>query len=296
MTTHILIQLLINGLIAGFILAPFTLGLSLIFNTTKTFHFAHAAAYTAIAYSFYFLNVTLKIPLVIAAVLSVLTAVGYGCLIEHFLYQFLEKRGSSASVKMISSLGLYTLTVNSLGLIFGDESRILSTQTQQTISIGSVNVTQIQLLNAVISIFVSVIILLLLRETRLDMLCRAMRDDQQLLKTMGVSVTRLRYAVFAIGTALAGVTAVCHSLETGIDPHIGMSVFLIAAVAMFIGGVSIFHGAFWGAILLSLAQSVSLIFLSANWRELVIFLGLIVFLMFKPEGVFTSRRRVEEVG
>ncbi|MDZ7369531.1 MAG: branched-chain amino acid ABC transporter permease [candidate division KSB1 bacterium] len=287
-------QLLANGLIAGCAYALVALGFALIYNTTRTFHFAHGAVYTLSAYFFYTLRNLWEWPLIPAFVVTLLIIAVLGILIDEFLYMPLVKRGSSQLIQLLSSLGLYIVLINFIAMIYGNETKVLNPGVQPTFSIGSLILTQIQVATAIVFVALFIGLIVLLKKTRLGKIIRAMRDDSQLVSVMGINPRRVRRVVFAMGSALAAVAAMLLGLDVGIDPNIGMAAVLNGAVAVIIGGVGIFTGAAVGALLLGILQSLAIWQASARWQDMVTFLVLILFLLFRPEGILGVRRRIEE--
>lgn len=288
-------QLLANGIIAGCAYALVALGFALIYNTTRTFHFAHGAVYTLAAYFFYTLCNLWEWPLIPAFVVTLLIIAVLGILIDEFIYMPLVKRGSSQLIQLLSSLGLYIVIVNFIAMIYGNETKVLSPGVQPTFSIGPLILTQIQVATAIAFVALFIALIVLLKKTRLGKIIRAMRDDPQLVSVMGINPRRVRRVVFALGSALAAVAAMLLGLDVGIDPNIGMAAVLNGAVAVIIGGVGIFAGAALGALLLGILQSLAIWQASARWQDMVTFLVLILFLLFRPEGILGVRRRIEEV-
>jgi branched-chain amino acid transport system permease protein len=74
-----------------------------------------------------------------------------------------------------------------------------------------------------------------------------------------------------------------------------MNALLNGAVAVIIGGIGIFEGAAVGGLGIGVLQSLAVWRLSTRWQDAVTFVLLIVFLLFRPQGVFGGRRRAEEV-
>ncbi len=287
-------QLLANGIIAGCAYALVALGFALIYNTTRTFHFAHGAVYTLSAYLFYTCRNLWDWPLFPAFVLTLGLVAIFGILIDEMIYMPLAKRGSSLLIQLLSSLGLYIVIVNFIAMIYGNETKVLSPGVQPTYSLGTVILTQIQVATAISFVVLFGAFFVILRKTRLGKIIRAMRDDPQLVSVMGINPRRVRRMVFALGSALAAVAAMLTGLDVGIDPNIGMPAILNGAVAVIIGGVGIFEGAALGALLLGILQSLAVWQASARWQEMITFLVLILFLIFRPEGILGTRRRVEE--
>jgi len=134
----------------------------------------------------------------------------------------------------------------------------------------------------------------ILRTTKLGRLIRALSDNPILVTVLGADVRRLRIWIFGLGSLLAGVASCLTALDVGMDPHIGMSAFLMAAVSMIVGGIGNFEGAALGAFLLGIVQSLLVWKISARWTEALAFLILVLFLLFRPEGLVGKRRRLEE--
>jgi branched-chain amino acid transport system permease protein len=288
-------QLLANGIASGCGFAIVALGFALIYNTTRTFHFAHGAVYTWSAYLLHtFLNLW-HLPLSVALGLTVLLAAVIGIAIDEVLYRPLVKRNSSQLIQMLSSLGLYIMLVNVLAMVYGNETKVLNPGIQPTYTFSGVILTQVQLVTIVCCIVLFIGLVLLLRRTRLGNIVRALRDDPELVSAVGVNPRRVRWAVFALGSALAAVAAMLAGLDIGIDPNIGMNALLNGAVAVIIGGIGIFEGAAVGGLGIGVLQSLAVWRLSTRWQDAVTFVLLIVFLLFRPQGVFGGRRRAEEV-
>lgn len=287
-------QLLANGLVTGCAYALVALGFALIYNTTHIFHIAHGAVYAVSAYLFYSFYVLWNIPLVGAALLTVLGAVIMGVLIDEMIYVPLNQQGASMLIHLLSSLGLYIALVNVIAMFYGNQTKVLSSGVQPTYSFGGIILTQIQVVTVVAAVVLLIGLFVLLRQTRLGQQLRAMRDDPELVTVMGINPRTLRRVVFALGSALAAVAAILLGLDVDIDPHIGLAAVLNGAVAVIIGGVGLFEGAALGAMVLGVLQSMVVWQASARWQEAVTFGMLILFLLFRPQGILGKQRRMEE--
>jgi len=114
------------------------------YNTTRVFHIAHGAVYTVGGYlSFYFL-IRLQWPLWAAIAGAVLLSGLLGTFMEWFLYAPLARRRSSPLVAFLSSLGFYTAAINVIALLFGNETQVLRSGVAETITVGGVIITKIQ--------------------------------------------------------------------------------------------------------------------------------------------------------
>jgi len=289
-----MIQFLANGFCKGAVIALVALGFGLIYTTTRVFHIAHAAIYVLGAYALYAALVLLKLPLPAAVGFGLLVAVIAGMLVDWTVYQPLAKRSASAAVVLISSLGVQIVFENLIALGFGNQTQILRAGIEKTFSFGSIILTQVQIAQAVVGILITGAFFLFLKHSRTGQLCRAISDDEILASVLGARVKRIRILVFALGSAFAAIGSMLVALDIGIDPHIGFSAVLTAAVACIIGGLRNFLAPAAGGVLLGLTQSLIVWRTSSKWEESVTFGILILFLLFRRQGLFGGVRRADE--
>jgi branched-chain amino acid transport system permease protein len=289
-----ILQLLANGLVAGCIYALVALGFGLIYNTTRIFHIAHGIIYTVAAYILYTFVRGLGLRFVWSLLLALTFATILGVGVEVFIYYPFYRKKASVGVILIGSLGIYIFLVNFVAMLYGNETKILSPGVEKTFHFSSVILTRIQLLEIVAFLILFSLSVLLLKKTKLGKIIRALADNPNLVTVLGVDVRRVRIYIFALGSFLAGVASCLVALDVGMDPNVGLGAFLIAAVAVIVGGVGIFEGAALGSFILAILQNLMIWKVSAKWQNALVFLILIFFLLFKPEGILGKRRRLEE--
>src|SRR4051812_37606687 len=102
-----MLQFLLNGICAGLGLALLALGFALIYHSTRVFHVAHAAVFTASGYAAYWVLASLHCRLPIAAVVALAAGSSIGLTLEWLVYRPLAVRGASALVVLIASFGAY---------------------------------------------------------------------------------------------------------------------------------------------------------------------------------------------
>ncbi len=288
-------QFLANGIIAGAVYSIVALGFGLIYNTSKTFHIAHGAVYTTAAYFFYLFYRILSLPLGVSLSFGLIAGVLLGVLIEILVYQPLYNRKAPSGVLLISSIGIYIFIVNLIAMSFGNETKVLSPGIAKTYQFGSVILTSIQIIELFTFVGIMLIYLVLLKKTNLGKSLRALAENPTLLSVFGIEPRRLMIIVFAVGSLLAGVSSCLVALDVGIDPNVGMAALLVSAVSVIIGGVGIFEAAAIGGFTISIIQNLAVWKFSARWQEAITFILLILFLLFRPQGILGRRKRVEEV-
>jgi branched-chain amino acid transport system permease protein len=217
-----------------------------------------------------------------------------GILIDKIVYRPHVNSEARPLIQLLSSLGLYIVVVNIIALFYGNETKVLLSGLQPTLSFGPVILTRIQVIEALSSLLLFSILLFILRRTKLGTIIRAMRDNPELVSALGIDSLEARRIVFALGSALASIAAILTSLEVGMNPNVGIGAILNGMVAMIIGGAAVFEGAVLGAFLLGIVQSLVIWQASAQWQDTFTFLLLTLFLLFRPEGILGVQRRVEE--
>jgi len=283
-----------NGLCKGSVYALVATGFGLIYTTSRVFHLAHGAVYTLAGYALFCSITFLHLPLFISAGLALLVAAVAGALIEVIVYRPLDRKQASSAVVMISSLGVYILLVNLMTMFLGNETRILHSGAEPTVTFANVILTRVQLAQIAVSALFVTAYWFFLRKNSLGRLCRAVADDSVLASVLGANVEATRLVVFVVGSSLAGVGAVLVALDVGVEPNKGFPIVLGAAVACIIGGLHRFIAPALGGILLGLVQGLVVWRTSDKWESLVTFAVLICFLLFRPQGLLGMRQRAEE--
>jgi branched-chain amino acid transport system permease protein len=294
-------QVVINGLVAGLLYALVALGFSVIYSGARVFHIAHGAFYTASTYlylAFAGLLSSLIISPATVLVGSVVLALAFvpllGYFSERIVYRPLAEKKAPTLVTFISSLGLYIILVNIIALLFGNETKVLNPTLEPSFSFAGAIVTRIQVIQLVVALAMIVGVLVLLRQSSLGRHIRALSDNPVLLNVLGINVKKVRAQVFILGTLLAGAASLLRAFDVGVDPHVGLSAVLTAAVAVIIGGVGFHLGAVLGALLIGFSQNIVVWYASAQWQEAVTFVVLVTVLLVRRKGLFAFQLRTEE--
>lgn len=289
----IIFQFLANGIAQGAVYALTALGFVLIYRITKVFNIAQGATYVISAYTFFFLTRMLGLPVFISLSLGIIFGILFAIIIEIFIFYPFYKREASSGVSLIASLGIYIFMVNLIALLFGNETKILSPGIEKTFSFAGIILTRIQILEIVVFIILALVILLYLNLSKTGRMIRAIIDNPKLCPALGMNIRLIRIIGCGIGGFLISTASTLVALDVGIDPHIGMNAILNGAVGMIIGGIDSISGAAIGGMALGIIQNLVVYQVSARWQNAITFALLILFLIFKPEGIFGIKKRVE---
>lgn len=287
-----LIQFLINGLINGAIYALVALGFSIVYNTTKIFHIAYSILYVTAPYLLFTFFNQLGFPIGIGITFSIIGTIILSLLIEILVYKPLDKKNSSLNVIMISSIGVMIVIINTIALIYGNNTKIINSEMAKSIAFADIIITYPQLIQFFVSIGLIALFMLFLKFSQFGIKTRAIRDDVYLCKLFALNITKFRLKLFALSAFFAASGGTLIAYDVGFDPYVGMPMLLNAVVALIIGGVGKFHAPIVGGFIIGLLQSLVVWKFSANWQDAVTFGLLIIFLLFRPQGIFGEKRRL----
>lgn len=281
------LQLLANGIIAGSVYALLGLGFGIIFSATRTFHFAHGAVYSMAGYLVFQFHVFWHLPLALAMALSLLGAILLGIGIEGLIYQPLRGVGASSMEILLSSLGLFILLQNFMIILWRSDPRVLpvAESIRKGVEMGGIWVTYLQLIIIAISFGLWGILLVFSQRTKMGKAIRALESDPEMTEIVGIDPVYIRFLVYGMGSALAGVSSILTTMDMGIDPNSGIMALLIAVIAVIVGGIGNYSGTALAGLLLGIAENMGIWKIPSEWKSSIAFGILVIFILFRPTGL-----------
>lgn len=286
-----ILQFLTNGIMNGSLIALTALGFSLIYNTMKVFHIAYAGIYLWAAYVLYFFVEQMQWPLVASFGIALFAAALLSMGVEALVYNPLNRKGRSENALMISSVGVFILLVSTVELLFGNAPKYIMLDAETNFIALGIHFSGIRFKGFLLSVLLMIIFFVYLKFSRTGIKVRALRDSEDLSKLFGVSTSRLKYFLFALSGLFVGLASCLNALDIGLNPQLGIPIFINAFVALVIGGVGRFDGPLIGAFLLGTMQALTEYFFDSRWVMMVTFLLLIIFLIFRPKGLMPQKSR-----
>ena len=284
-------QFVINGLITGVLYSLLAIGFALVYNTTKIFHVAAAAIYVAAAYTFWFFSNRLGLPLWAGGLIAVVVTMAVSLLTECTVYRPLKKKNSSLNVVMIASIGIMTVLVNLIAMVFGNETKVISNEIMKVYNLGDIIITTPQMVQLIVGMVVIVAFMVFISRTDWGIRLRAISCDDVLYGTMGYDPMKTRNFVFLLSGVFIALASCLTVFDVGLDPHMGMNVLINAMVAMIIGGVGRFGTCVAGGLILGILQSLVVFQFASNWQNAITFLVLLIFLFLRPQGIAGYKQR-----
>ncbi|MFH0856854.1 MAG: branched-chain amino acid ABC transporter permease [bacterium] len=281
----ILPQLIVNSLIAGAIYTLIALGFNLIYGATKFFNLAHGAMAAIGGYSFFYITKTFGLAIIPCAILSIIIAGFSGYLLDKLVYLQLRKKKASNLVLLVASLGAFTFIQAIIAILFSSQFQILSHVNQKTFKIAGGIITQTQIIILFFAFIITFALALLLKFTLFGKKIKAISDDEEVAKIVGINTNKVIGYIFFIGSAIMGIAGILIGFDIGIEPTMGMRLLLKGIIASIIGGVGNIYGGFIGAFLLGFVENFGIWKISGEWKDAIAFALLIIFLLFKPSGI-----------
>lgn len=156
-------------------------------------------------------------------------------------------------------------------------------------------ITEIQVLIIVVGGLLTVALFWLIKNTKFGKAIRAVADDPIGASVSGIYPERVILYAFGIGSALAGMAGVLISLETNIEPTMGMNAILKGIIASIIGGIGSIPGAVLGGLFLGIVENLGIWKIQAGWKDTIAFAVLIIFLLLRPEGILGKKINKERL-
>ncbi|WP_273711242.1 branched-chain amino acid ABC transporter permease [Leuconostoc mesenteroides] len=289
MTTFI--QQLINGLMLSSVYALLALGYTMVYGIIKLINFAHGDIYMLGAYFGYFFIKVLHLNFFIALILAMAVSAIIGVVIEYIAYRPL--RHSPRIAVLISALGISFLLENGMTYLYGSDQRSFP-QAIKTVQYHfyGIQVSNIQLIIAVTSIVLMLLLTYIVKNTKMGRAMRAVSADPDAASLMGININHTISFTFAIGSALAAAGGVLIGLYyNSIDPLMGMTPGLKAFVAAVLGGIGIIPGAAVGGWLIGILETMVQATAFSDYKDAIVYAMLIVILLIKPTGILGKNKR-----
>lgn len=283
------IELFIQGLVQGSTYAIIAVGLTLVYGLLRVLHVAHAGLFTLGAYlGVAVTNQTgsLSLGILVAALAAGIVGMG----IYRLVYEpMLDK---PPYVALIASIGLYIAMEELFRLVCGPFGlSFLSAPLQNVVVVFGIHLRACQIIAVVTNLVLLGMLAWVAQKTRIGTGWRATVDDPQMSACFGIDPIKVRYRVFFAGSALAAVAGVLVALLTNlVEPTMGAVPSYKSLAIIVLGGLGNVMGTLIASLILGIIEAFGTIYIGDFLdRDAIAFAFLIVVLMIKPTGLFTSR-------
>ncbi|WP_418285620.1 branched-chain amino acid ABC transporter permease [Halorubrum sp. DTA46] len=278
---------IVIGLSLGSRLFLIAVGLSLIFGVLGVLNFAHGGLYMLGAYFSLAVTTSVISNFWLAVVVGALAVGVVGALIEVTTIRPLYGRVESELDQLIVTFGFVLVIHEAVRFIWGSQSYSMDPPAlfDYSLSVGGSTFGAYRLFVIAMALVVMAGLWLFITRTYFGSLIRGTSSDREMASMLGVNVPRLYTAVFFLGSLLAGLGGALSAPLQSTSPGLGDQVIIDAFIVVVIGGLGSMTGAFVGAMIIGIMQSIGPQFISAG-SIAIPFLAMVIVLLFRPEGLF----------
>jgi branched-chain amino acid transport system permease protein len=281
------VQLVLNGIMAGAVLAVPAIGFNAIYAVLRFPNFAVASLATIGAYAGYVANVQFGWPAPASLAAAFVVAGCVGVITDEVAVARLRNTGPLPAA--IASVALTIVLENMVRFIWGNDLRGYDLPVYRDWRLGALRLGPQQVLNALWAILAMALLFVFLSRTRIGKMMRAVADNAPLANLKGINAATVARLASFIGLGLAGFGGMLIGLDASVDPLTGFRVMLSVFAAAVVGGLGSIPGAVVGAFVVGIGEELSLLAFPPSYRSAVGFLAILAVLSFRPRGLLGVR-------
>lgn len=296
------VQNLFSGLSLGSILILIALGLSIVYGLAGIINMAHGeflmiGAYTTYCIQTLFTEV-LKVPytdllFIISLPLSFLVAGLLGLLLERLVVRHLYARPLES---LLATWGVSLILIQTARSLFGD---LTAVKTPAFLSGGLAVSPHLALpYNRIFIIGLTALIVLLtylmLYKTRLGLQIRSVTQNRNMSACLGIDTKRVAALTFFFGSGLAGIAGCAMTLIGNVVPDMGQTYIVDSFLVVVTGGVGKIVGTIVSGLGIGFFTKILEAFFQAVYGKVCILLFIMLFMQYKPKGLFPYKGRLAE--
>lgn len=288
-----LLHVLVVGILLGGIYGLVSIGLNLIFGVIRVVNFAHGelvmlGMYGAfLCYSMLGINPYLSVLIVVPALFV------FGLIIQRLVIEPLQ---SESMMQMFATFALLTILQNVvLAITRGEGYSVPSKFGALGVELGDIRIAATRLIILIAVTAIAVLLHLFLARTLTGKSIRAVTQDRQAARLMGINVERTFMVTFGIGAALAGLAGALIAPIYTLSPGIGGNFILAAFAVVVLGGLGSVAGAYFGGMIVGIVEAFAGYYIDPELKQAIWFLIFLAVLVVRPTGLF-GQVGAEEVG
>jgi branched-chain amino acid transport system permease protein len=304
MTTGLFFIQALNGLQLGILLFLLAAGLTLVFGIMNFVNLAHGSLYMMGAY-FAAATFSATGSFVLAGIVAVPATMLLGVVVERIALLPLYRRDHLDQV--LATFGLILFFNELVRIVWGPGAQFMSAPQalQGQVDLFGVSYPAYRFAIIKVGLIVAAGLYVLIHRTRSGMLIRAGATHPELVAALGVNVRRLNTLVFGLGAGLAGLAGLMAGPILSVQPGMGEPILILTLVVIVTGGIGSIRGAFYGALIVGIVDTIGRAFLPTLLREflerslaqaagpaiasMLIYVLMAVVLAIRPQGLFPVR-------
>jgi len=285
------LDLLLNAIVAGVMLGGFyaavSLGISVSFGLLDIVNIAHPAFVILGSYTAYAMNRFFGVDPLLTGLLFTPVFYGLGVAVYRVYYAGFERKGEESLRGLVFFFGTLFIVEVLLLLAYGVDYRMVEARyIGESLRIGMVGIAFRLLLPCIVGLLVTVALHLFLSRTFYGRAIKAVSQDSQALRLMGVNPVKIKRIAFALSIATTSLAGALLILIGPVEPSIGREYIGRVFAIVVLGGMGSISGTLVASVILGVAESLTATFSGPSWAPAVSFGILLVVLAVRPAGLF----------
>jgi branched-chain amino acid transport system permease protein len=286
MTTVDVMNLFVSAVLLAGVYAAMSVGMTIIYGVMKIVNLAHAGFLMLGAYFVFELYTQFHVDPLIGALLAFPVFFSLGVGIHWLLIRRIPRSDQPTLTSLLLLFGLWLVLQNLGYLIWGNADRaILTPRTFSTLQIGPIIFPTIRLVVFGAAVASLLALEFVLHKTWFGRAVRALMQNSDAGRLVGVNVEGTARVAFGVGIAFAGTAGGLLAMMYSFTPDFGGSFLLRAFVIIVLGGLESFAGVAIGSLILALVETFSILAIPAGYQPAIAFSLLVLALVILPEGV-----------
>ena len=285
-------QQIINALGWGSILALLAAGYTMTFGIIGLVNFAFGEVFMVAAFAAYFALTIFNLPYWVALLVGLISAIVIGLAIERIAFK--PVRGAGMITLFITSLGASIIIRNLFVMLFDDSLKSFKTLNflRGVYLLNDIIIFKKNILIFLITIILGIVLVYLVKNTKLGIAMRSISYDSQIAETLGINTERIIIITFIIASFLGGIAGILWGILFGsVRASMGAIPVVDAFIASVVGGVGNVFGAMVSGYILAIGSALFIAYLPQELiglKPLFVWVIFFIILIFKPSGLFRA--------
>jgi branched-chain amino acid transport system permease protein len=290
-TSQLILEAILNGIISGSFYALVASGISLIWGTMHMVNFAHGEFYMIGSYILFFSLTRWRLNPVVGIILSAVIVFFLGVGVQRFLIHPMIGKPGWEHAPMILTLGVSIFTQQAAMLVWGERYKSIPYFVEGTIPIFGLSVAIQRFLILAVCSSVIVVLWIVLKKTKIGMAIRATSQNRDAAALMGINPFTMFTLAFGLSVSLAAIAGCMLAPLFLINPWMGHGPLLKSFVVCILGGLGSVEGAIIASFLLGTFESMGVILISSEWKDIIAFIIMLIILYIRPQGLLGIKER-----
>lgn len=277
---------IVSGIVLGSLYALMASGLSIIWSTIGVFNFSHGALMMVGAFVAWSVSEAAGLGLIPGLICGITVAALLGVIIEYFLIRPFYGQPNMLLITVMTTLAAMIVLEKGALLIWGPRLKQLPRLLDGDVSVLGTTISAHELLIICIAPVILLLLWFFTSRTATGRSLRAVGQNQDAAALIGINVSTTFALTFALGAALAALSGILLGGIRFVTPNLGVEPLVKAMIVVIFGGLGSLGATVGAAFVIGMAEALLVFTIGLYWTPFMLFAGLILVLVFRPNGLF----------